>query len=159
MISRKTAVANEYRVRIEYQAREKAFCLFRPAVSLSFIFTISLLWEIFRLSNLAVWKLYHKSAPRGRLTNENTSDILFCVSPCGRNSMAEFQPSKLATRVRFPSPAPRRSDGIGRLGRLKICCTRVREGSSPSSGTSRAPFLFKLEEHLRHFFLFVVDAA
>ena len=52
------------------------------------------------------WKLYHKFAPRGRLTNENTSDILCRVSPCGRNSMAEFQPSKLATRVRFPSPAP-----------------------------------------------------
>jgi hypothetical protein len=25
---------------------------------------------------------------------------------CGRNSMVEFQPSKLAMRVRFPSPAP-----------------------------------------------------
>jgi hypothetical protein len=29
-----------------------------------------------------------------------------CACPCGCSSMVEFQPSKLATWVRFPSPAP-----------------------------------------------------
>ena len=55
--------------------------------------------------------------------------------------MAELQPSKLATRVRFPSPAPfifRTKPGWrnGRRSRLKICRTRVCEGSSPSPGTN-----------------------
>ena len=57
----------------------------------------------------------------------------------GRSSMAELQPSKLATRVRFPSPAPRLDRPGWRNGsrdRLKICCTRVRAGSSPAPGTT-----------------------
>ena len=53
--------------------------------------------------------------------------------------MAELQLPKLATRVRFPSPAPSVDLPEWRNGsrsRLKICRTRVREGSSPSSGTT-----------------------
>ena len=37
---------------------------------------------------------------------EVASPSLVYRSNCGCNSMAEFQPSKLATWVRFPSPAP-----------------------------------------------------
>ena len=32
--------------------------------------------------------------------------ILSVETPCGCSSMVEFQPSKLVTWVRFPSPAP-----------------------------------------------------
>ena len=55
----------------------------------------------------------------------------------GRSSMAEHEPSKLETRVRFPSPAPPRRPGWrnGSRSRLKICRTRVRAGSSPAPGT------------------------
>src|SRR6266567_3738521 len=35
-----------------------------------------------------------------------SAPITMTRSSCGRSSMAEFQPSKLAMRVRFPSPAP-----------------------------------------------------
>ena len=37
---------------------------------------------------------------------EVASPSLVYRSNCGCSSMAELQPSKLATRVRFPSPAP-----------------------------------------------------
>ena len=37
---------------------------------------------------------------------EVASPSLVYRSMCGCNSMVEFQPSKLATWVRFPSPAP-----------------------------------------------------
>ncbi len=54
--------------------------------------------------------------------------------------MAEPQPSKLVTRVRFPSPAPSVPgwrNGI--RSRLKICRWRHREGSTPSPGTIKNP--------------------
>ena len=74
--------------------------------------------------------------PRGKMIN-----YLPFLRPGGRSSMAELQPSKLATRVRFPSPAPRGSVQPGwrngSRGRLKICCTKVRAGSSPAPGTRR----------------------
>ncbi len=35
--------------------------------------------------------------------------------PCGCSSMVELKPSKLMTRVRFPSPAPRVFVGRGRI--------------------------------------------
>ena len=40
---------------------------------------------------------------------EVASPSLVYRSLCGCSSMAELQPSKLATRVRFPSPAPAKS--------------------------------------------------
>ena len=41
------------------------------------------------------------------LTNFNTAVIIInVVRKCRCSSMAEFQPSKLAMRVRFPLPAP-----------------------------------------------------
>ena len=69
-------------------------------------------------------------------------DILSTVHRvCGRSSMAEHEPSKLETRVRFPSPAPPRRPGWrnGSRSRLKICRTRVRAGSSPAPGTKAEP--------------------
>ena len=55
------------------------------------------------------------------------NDILCAVRlQSGRSSMAELQPSKLATRVRFPSPAPdwaKPGWRNGSRGRLKICYT------------------------------------
>jgi hypothetical protein len=96
------------------------------------------------------------SAPRSSITDQ----LRRCnASPrCGRSSMVERQPSKLHTRVRFPSPAPT-------LARLDLqlpwnaprpavaalepcCCSSVVEhflgkeevlGSSPSS-SSTSPF-------------------
>ncbi len=58
------------------------------------------------------------SGPRGRRFKSCCSDHL-----CGCSSMVERQPSKLVTRVRFPSPAPffiRSVSGffIGRKGRV-----------------------------------------
>ena len=38
---------------------------------------------------------------------------------CGCNSMVEYQPSKLGTWVRFPSPAPDRHDGFDKK---PSCC-------------------------------------
>ena len=38
--------------------------------------------------------------------HEVAGSIPVTPTTCGCNSMVEFQPSKLVTRVRFPSPAP-----------------------------------------------------
>ena len=67
--------------------------------------------------------VYHLSADVVNVTH-----VMFDFAPCrltvycgiilelawrsGRSSMAELQPSKLATRVRFPSPAPQRQSGV-----------------------------------------------
>ena len=45
----------------------------------------------------------------------------------GRSSMAELQPSKLATRVRFPSPAPRRLRQGGVMAAAADSKSAVRE--------------------------------
>ena len=50
---------------------------------------------------------------------------------CGCSSMVELQPSKLVTRVRFPSPAPGKLLSQGRLSWL-FCFNKV-EGIEPAS--------------------------
>ena len=71
---------------------------------------------------------YHNGAS---LLLRNPDTIILIYYPAfvwesGRSSMAELQPSKLATRVRFPSPAPdwaKPGWRNGSRGRLKICYT------------------------------------
>ncbi len=61
---------------------------------------------------------------------------------CGCSSMAELQPSKLATRVRFPSPAPKTfSAGVVKwqTQQTQNLPPLKREGSSPSPGTIFLP--------------------
>ena len=60
-------------------------------------------------------------------------------SASGCSSMVEFQPSKLAMRVRFPSPAPlhRRGPGAASVAQLveQLTLNQLVLGSSPSRGT------------------------
>ena len=80
------------------------------------------------------------------LTKSKHCVIIFRQSFCGCSSMVEFQPSKLAVWVRFPSPAPIRArssvdrvPGYEPVGRRFESC-RARHKRDPCS--SRIPFFF-----------------
>src|SRR5437867_12644985 len=47
------------------------------------------------------------------------------AGPCGRSSMVERKPSKLHTRVRFPSPAPFLSTSVTQTGVSRRKCSRL----------------------------------
>ena len=61
---------------------------------------------------------------------------MLVLPPCGCSSMVEQQPSKLNTRVRFPSPAP------------SFCAAKKSEpqGTIEAHGASRPRQLFEAEE-------------
>ena len=61
---------------------------------------------------------------------------------CGRSSMVEPQPSKLMTRVRFPSPAPERYGARRPRGAGLFACAR------PEANPARGAELSKCAEHL-----------
>ena len=56
----------------------------------------------------------------------------------GCSSMVEQKPSKLMTRVRFPSPAPRFDDRMNRLGKRLSPCGSVVEHSLGKGEVARS---------------------
>ena len=74
------------------------------------------------------------SGPRGRRFKSCCSDHL-----CGCSSMVERQPSKLVTRVRFPSPAP---EMIRSWGGLFYCLKWLAPAFRASKG-KEAPAIFR----------------
>ncbi len=97
----------------------------------------------FQPSKLATWVRFPSPAPKvcgsssvGRAPpcqgggRESESRLpLQSIETCGCNSMVEFQPSKLATWVRFPSPAPKVC-GSSSVGRAPPCQGGGRESES-----------------------------